>query len=147
MPLSDTSAADLSEFDAGASGGVPGGVVGGVPGGIPGGSLGGVPGGMPGAPAPEVYRVGGDIAPPKKIKDVAPTYPLAARLARVGGSVVLDALIDSHGKVAHVDVVKSIPLLDEAAEDAVKQWRYEPTTLNGQAVPIVMTVTVNFGIA
>jgi protein TonB len=58
----------------------------------------------------------------------------------------LEAVIDTRGMVADVRVLKSIPLLDEAAIEAVRQWRYEATRLNGEVVPIVMTVTVNFGL-
>ena len=112
--------------------------------GIPGGAVDGVEGGIPGGPVAEPIRVGGEIQPPKKVKDVRPEYPTTARKARVEGTVILEAVIDSRGVVADVRVLKSIPLLDEAAIDAVKQWRYQATMLNGQAVPIVMTVTVNF---
>jgi protein TonB len=122
-------------------------VVGGVDtGGVPGGIVGGVEGGMPGAPAEDPVRVGGEIQPPKKVKDVRPEYPSTARSARVEGTVILEAVIDTRGMVADVRVLKSIPLLDEAAVEAVKQWRYQATMLNGEAVPIVMTVTVNFGL-
>jgi periplasmic protein TonB len=122
-------------------------VAGGVDtGGVPGGIVGGVEGGMPGAPADEPVRVGGEIQPPKKVKDVRPEYPSTARTARVEGTVILEAVIDTRGLVADVRVLKSIPLLDEAAVEAVKQWRYQATLLNGEAVPIVMTVTVNFGL-
>jgi len=82
--------------------------------------------------------------PPKKIKDVNPRYPTEARRARVQGIVILEAIIDIKGKVTNVRVLRSIPALDEAAIEAVKQWEYEPTLLEGQPVPIVMTVTVNF---
>jgi protein TonB len=115
-------------------------------GGVPGGIVGGVEGGMPGAPMPEPVRVGGEVQPPKKIKDVRPAYPMAARNARIEGTVILEAVIDTRGVVADVKVLKSIPLLDAAALEAVKQWRYQATMLNGEAVPIVMTVTVNFGL-
>jgi protein TonB len=80
------------------------------------------------------------------VKDVRPEYPSTARSARVEGTVILEAVIDIRGMVADVRVLKSIPLLDEAAVEAVKQWRYQATMLNGEAVPIVMTVTVNFGL-
>jgi protein TonB len=117
-----------------------------VEGGVPGGAFGGVEGGMPGAPIEEPVRVGGEVQPPKKVKDVRPEYPPTARAARVEGTVILEAVIDERGVVADVRVLKSIPLLDEAAVDAVKQWRYQATLLNGEAVPVVMTVTVNFGL-
>jgi len=120
--------------------------LGAVDAGVPGGALGGVEGGMPGAPAEEPIRVGGEVQAPKKLKDVPPEYPTMARNARIEGTVILEAVIDSRGIVADVRVLKSIPLLDDAAVEAVKQWRYQATLLNGQAVPVVMTVTVNFGL-
>jgi TonB family protein len=97
----------------------------------------------PGAPV----RVGGEIAPPKKIKDQAPVYPPVARNARVQGVVILEATIDAAGNVMDAKVLRSIPLLDQAAIDAVMQWQYTPTLLNGVAVPVIMTVTVNFTLA
>ena len=121
-------------------------VTGAVDTGVLSGALGGVEGGMPGAPAEEPVRVGGEVQPPKKVKDVRPEYPMTAKSARVEGTVILEAVIDSRGMVADVRVLKSIPLLDEAAVEAVKQWRYQATLLNGEAVPVVMTVTVNFGL-
>jgi TonB family protein len=89
-------------------------------------------------------RVGGEIKPPVKIKDVSPVYPPVAREAGVSGVVILEVRIDTDGNVEQARVLKSIPLLDEAALDAVKQWRFVPTLLNGAPVPIMMTVTVNF---
>ena len=73
-----------------------------------------------------------------------PVYPLIAQSARVQGVVIIEATIDPDGKVADTRVLRSIPLLDQAALDAVRKWEYEPTLLNGVAVPVIMTVTVNF---
>jgi len=89
-------------------------------------------------------RIGGKIQPPKKIKDVPPVYPAVAQSARVSGAVTIEATIGPDGKVIDARVVRSIPLLDQAALDAVRKWEYEPTLLNGVAVPVIMTVTVNF---
>jgi TonB family protein len=89
-------------------------------------------------------RVGGQIKAPNKIKDVAPVYPAIARSARVAGAVTIEAMIGPDGKVMDATVVRSIPLLDQAALDAVQQWEYTPTLLNGQPVPILVTVTINF---
>jgi TonB family protein len=89
-------------------------------------------------------RIGGAIQAPKKLKDVPPVYPAAAQEAGVRGVVILEARIDESGNVSDVRVLRSIPLLDQAAIDAVKQWQYTPTLLNGAAVPVVMTMTVNF---
>ena len=89
-------------------------------------------------------RVGGQIRPPIKTKDVAPVYPAIAQSARVTGDVVIEATVDEEGKIADARVVKSVPLLDQAALDAVKQWEYQPSLLNGVPTPVVVTVTVRF---
>jgi protein TonB len=89
-------------------------------------------------------RIGGHIKPPAKTKDVKPVYPAMAQAARVGGEVTIEATIGPDGKVADAKVVRSIPLLDQAALDAVRQWEYTPTLLNGVPVPVVMTVKINF---
>ena len=89
-------------------------------------------------------RVGGQIKPPTKVKDVTPVYPAIARSASVAGAVVIEATIGEDGKVVDAKVVRSIPLLDQAALDAVQQWEYMPTLLNGVPVPVLVTVTINF---
>ena len=128
-------------IDLGVEGGVPGGVEGGVPGGV----VGGVVGGLPDAPPPpQAVRVGGQIKEPKKLKDIKPVYPDIAKQARVQGIVILECTISPQGKVTDVKVLRGIPLLDQAAVEAVKQWVYTPTLLNGVPVPVIMTVTVNF---
>jgi protein TonB len=129
--------------------GVPGGVPGGVEGGVPGGVVGGVVGGLPESvapPPPELapVRVGGHIKPPVKLKNVDPEYPKIASAARVQGVVILECVISPRGTVSDVRVLRSVPLLDQAAVAAVRQWVYTPTLLNGIPVPVVMTVTVNF---
>ncbi len=75
---------------------------------------------------------------------VDPVYPPLARSSRVEGVVILEAVLDATGRVDSVRVLRSIPLLDQAAVDAVRQWRFTPARLNGVPVPVVMTVTVNF---
>ena len=125
------------------------GVVGGVEGGIPGGVVGGVVGGLPEAPPPPPppaapVRVGGNIKPPQKTRDVRPVYPPIAQSARVQGVVIIEATIGPDGKVTDAKVLRSVPLLDQAALDAVRQWEFTPTLLNGVPVPVIMTVTVNF---
>jgi periplasmic protein TonB len=96
-------------------------------------------------PAPaQPVRVGGAIRPPQKIRDVAPRYPSMAQASRVEGVVILEATIGEDGGVRDVRVLRGKPLLDVAAAEAVRQWRFTPTLLNGQAVPVVMTVTVSF---
>jgi protein TonB len=92
------------------------------------------------APVP----VGGDIKPPMKVKDATPAYPAVARAAQVQGIVIIQATIGPDGKVQDARVLRSVRLLDEAALDAVRQWEYTPTLLNGMPIAIVMTVTVNF---
>jgi protein TonB len=89
-------------------------------------------------------RIGGKIHAPKKIKDVKPVYPAIAQSARVAGVVTIEATIGPDGKVIDARVVRSIPLLDQAALDAVRQWEYTPTLLNGVPVPVLVTVTINF---
>ena len=91
-------------------------------------------------------RVGGEIKAPKKIKDVRAVYPPIAREAGVTGVVIIEAKIGADGFIEDARVLKSIPLLDEAALDAVKQWQFEPTLLNGRPVPVMMTTTVNFSL-
>jgi TonB family protein len=92
----------------------------------------------------DALRVGGDIKPPRKIKDVKPVYPPIAREAGVAGVVIIEVKIGTDGRIEEGRVLKSIPLLDEAALDAVKQWQFTPTLLNGVPVPVIMTVTVQF---
>jgi protein TonB len=125
--------------------GVPGGVEGGVPGGVVGGVVGGLPQAPPPPPPPTApVRVGGNIKTPNKTKDVKPVYPPIAQSARVQGVVIIEATIGPDGRVKDAKVLRSIPLLDQAALDAVKQWVFTPTLLNGVPVPVIMTVTVNF---
>jgi TonB family protein len=92
----------------------------------------------------KAVRIGGQIRPPIKMKDVAPVYPAIAQSARVQGDVVIEATIDEEGKVADAKVVKSVALLDQAALDAVRQWEYRPSLLNGVPTAVVTTVTVRF---
>lgn len=98
----------------------------------------------PPPPSQGPIRVGGNIKPPQKITDIAPVYPALAKIAHVDGVVVLEAVIGEDGTVRDVRVLRSIQLLDEAAMEAVRQWRFTPTLLNGEPVPVVMTVTVAF---
>jgi protein TonB len=114
----------------------------------------GVPGGLaplptqPAPPAPpppaEPRRVGGHIKEPAKIHDVRPIYPSIALAAKVEGIVIIEATIGRDGSVIDARVLRSVPLLDRAALEAVRQWRFTPTLLNGSPVPVILTVTVNF---
>lgn len=111
---------------------------------------GGVTSGLIAAPPPvpaveqAPVRSGVDIRPPAKVRDAAPAYPAIARAARVQGVVIVEATIGVNGKVQDARILRSIPLLDAAALDAVRQWEYTPTRLNGTPVAVLMTVTVNF---
>jgi protein TonB len=91
-----------------------------------------------------VVRVGGNIQQPKKVKDARPIYPPIAQSARVQGTVIIEATISPTGQVTDPKVLRSIPLRDQAALDAVRQWEFTPTLLNGQPTAIIMSVTVNF---
>lgn len=97
----------------------------------------------PPSPSP-IRRVGGSIRPPEKVFDVAPVYPPIALAARKDGIVILETVIAEDGSVRDARVLRSVPLLDAAALEAVRRWRFTPTLLNGQPVAVVMTVTVAF---
>jgi TonB family protein len=97
----------------------------------------------PGQPdAKGVYRVGGGLEPPRR-EGVA-QYPKEAQNAGIQGAVVAEIVINEAGLVTDARVLRSIPFLDEAALEAVRKWRFEPTIVNGRAVPVTMEVTVNF---
>lgn len=142
----------------GAGVGVVGGVAGGVPGGTMGGVLGGIIGGVPTAgpppppppPAAEApkppsrIRVGGNVQEAKIINRVQPVYPPLAKQARVSGTVRLNAVIAKDGQIQDLQVVSGHPLLVQAALQAVRQWRYAPTLLNGEPVEVVTVIDVNF---
>lgn len=89
-------------------------------------------------------RVGGSVKPPTKTRNVPPVYPVEAMQAGVTGMVIIEVVIDTLGNVDSATVLRSIPLLDQAAVEAVKQWQFTPTLLNGVPVPVITTVTVNF---
>jgi len=91
-------------------------------------------------------RIGGGLKAPAKIKDVRPQYPPIAMRSKVQGVVIVETLIDQDGNVADARILRSIPLLDEAALDAVQQWKFAPTQLNGVPQAVIMTVTVNFNL-
>ena len=95
-----------------------------------------------GPPAP--VRPGGDIREPKKVVDVPPVYPALARAGNIEGVIILEAVINVRGEVERLRVLRSVPLLDGAALDAVQRWRYTPTLLNGVPVPVLITITVRF---
>ena len=121
--------------------GAEGGVAGGIDGGI--GETASLGGGVAGA-VHEPLRVGGTIGPPRKIKDVKPRYPQVAVLQQARGTVVIEITIGTDGRVQEARIVNSDPQLDETALEAVRQWEYEPTRVNGVLVALTMTVIVNF---
>jgi protein TonB len=100
----------------------------------------------PPPPAPKLVRVGGVIREPRKLVHVAPVYPEIARQARIDGKVTMEAVLDVTGRVESVRVLNAVPLLEDAAVRAVRQWRYSPTELNGVPVPVLMTITVVFSL-
>ena len=99
----------------------------------------------PSTPPPPV-RVGSGIRPPQKVHHVAPRYPDIAVKARISGVVIVEATLAEDGSVRDVKVLRSVPLLDDPAMEAVRQWRFTPTLLNGMPVPVIMTVTVTFSL-
>jgi protein TonB len=105
--------------------------------------VGGVLGGVVGEVEAPVRAIG-EIKPPKLVHSVDPLYPEIARQARVEGVVIIEATTDVYGRVQTVKVLRSIPLLDQSAIDAVRQWVYEPMIINGRPRPVIFTVTVRF---
>ncbi len=81
---------------------------------------------------------------PRKIVDARPLYPDIARSARVEGTVIMEAVLGTNGRVTQLRVLQSVPLLDQAATDAVRQWRYTPSLYGGRPVSVLMTITVRF---
>ena len=134
-------------LDAGEEG-VQGGVEGGVPGGVLGGIVGGLPTDAPPPPPPPAprgpVRVGGEIKTPALVSRVEPVYPPFAMAANIQGTVILEAVVDEHGAVQDVTVIRSQGLLDKAAIAAVRQWRYSPLLLNGRPEKFVLTVVLTF---
>lgn len=143
----------------------PVGVVGGVPGGVPGGTAGGVIGGIIGsvpnaAPPPPPkkedppkpkptgpIRVGGNVQAANLIRQIKPNYPPLAKQARISGTVRFNAIISKDGTIQNLTLVSGHPLLVQAAQDAVRQWQYRPTMLNGEAVEVQTQIDVNFTLA
>ena len=118
----------------------------GVPGGVPDGVIGAIVVGLPPAAPPVPARVVriSSLAAPKLVRKVAPAYPELALAARVSGVVVLEAQVDTRGSVTSVRIVSGHPLLKSAALEAVRQWRYQPTTLNGDPVEVDTQIQVVF---
>jgi periplasmic protein TonB len=154
--ISVPTAMHLSQETPPPSVGTTGGVVGGVPdglvGGVPGGVLTEVLNGTHGVPVlaktspptPKRMRIASRVAEANLIHDVAPTYPPEAGRARIEGTVVLLAVIAKDGTVRDVRVESGLPVLAQAAIDAVKQWRYKPYLLNGEPIEVDSQITINF---
>jgi protein TonB len=128
----------------GTAGGIDGGVDYGIDGGVPSNLVDATLYQLIGEPVEPVVRAIGDVKPPRLVRRIEPAYPEIARQARVEGVVILEATTDVFGRVSAVRVLRSIPLLDEAALDAVRQWVYEPLVINGRPHPVTFTVTVRF---
>jgi protein TonB len=128
--------------------GIPGGLEGGIPTGLVGGIVGGVPAPPPPPPPPPrptgPVRVGGEIKDPALVHRVEPVYPALAVRAGIEGIVILEATVDREGRVEDLKVLRSHPLLEQAAIDAVRQWRYSPVLLNGKPERFILTVVVTF---
>jgi protein TonB len=92
-------------------------------------------------------RLHAGIVAPRKIHDVMPFYPALARASGASGVVIIEATIDARGDVVAAKVLRSVPMLDQAAVDAVRQWKYTPARLNGETMAVLITVTVNFTLA
>lgn len=133
--------------NVGVTGGVPGGVPGGQAGGVIGGIIGGVVGGPPPPKmTPKRITVGGNVMAAKVINRVTPVYPPLARQTRIQGTVKLHAMISKDGTIQNLEVLSGHPLLVQAALDAVRQWRYQPTLLNGEPVDVDTTIDVIFSL-
>jgi periplasmic protein TonB len=99
-------------------------------------------------PAPKTpQRIGGAVAQANLIHEVQPVYPPLARSARIQGTVEFTAVISTAGTIEHLHLVSGHPLLINAARDAVLQWRYRPTLLNGSPVEVVTQITVRFSLS
>jgi protein TonB len=138
---------------AGVVGGVPGGVPGGTAGGVIGGIIGSVPTAAPPPPPPPVQekkqvvqriRVGGQVQQANLIRQPKPIYPPLAKQARIQGVVRFNAIIGKDGTIQNLQLISGHPLLVPAAQEAVKQWLYKPTLLNGEPVEVATVIDVNF---
>jgi protein TonB len=143
IPKNVTIIKEEAEPDMG-MGGVVGGVAGGSMGGVMGGALGLGP--APPKPVQSRIKVGGNVTAAKIINRTAPNYPALARQTRISGTVRLHAIIAKDGTVQQLEVLSGHPLLVQAALDAVRQWRYQPTLLNGEPVEVDTTVDVIFSL-
>jgi len=100
----------------------------------------------PPPPQKAPLRVGGAVKTPERLTYVVPDYPNIAKQAKIQGTVILEVLIAKDGSVSATKVLKPMPLLDQAAVDAVKQWKYAPSFLDGEPIEVIMVVTVGFSL-
>jgi protein TonB len=136
----------------GVMGGIPGGVAGGTPGGVLGGIINAVPTALPPPPPPPVkvvtapkrITIGGNVQQAKLVRQPKPVYPPLAKQARISGVVHLAAVISKDGTIQDLKVISGHPLLIPSALEAVKQWVYQPTLLNGEPVEVSTQIDVNF---
>ncbi len=130
--------------EAGVDNGIPGGVDYGAGEGVAANLLGSDLYALVGEPIEPPVLAIGNVKQPKLVRRIEPAYPELARMSRSEGIVILEATTDIYGRVVAVRVLRSLPLLDEAAIDAVRQWVYEPLLVNGRPRPVTFTVTVQF---
>jgi protein TonB len=126
--------------DLGDALGMEGGVEGGTVGGVPGGVLGGMLGGTGTGPVMDFD------SPPRVIKQAKPQYPQDAFVKKIEGTVLIEALVDSQGRVSRARVIQSVPLLDAAALQAVYQWVFQPAMKHGRPVATIIHMPVAFRI-
>ena len=151
--ISDGSDDKASDSDKSKGEGAPDGAPGDVPGGVPGGITGGIPGGIV-FDDPEALDISSWTDEPlksteansslRRTKYIHPTYPPKAQSAGISGTVIIEVIVGRNGKIKSVRVLKSIPALDSAALDAIKQWEYKPVVVDGIPREVIFTITVNF---
>ncbi len=113
-------------------------------GGVMGGVIGGIPSSAIQQSHPGEIRMGANVVAANLINKVEPVYPPLARQARIQGTVRFNVVIDKEGRVQNLTLISGHPLLVASAKDAVQQWIYKPTLLNGEPVMVMTTVDVNF---
>jgi len=144
--VSDTKTKDdAGGVVGGKKGGVVGGTVGGEVGGQFGGVVGGKIGGVIGGTGDSPFRVGGNVLAPVAVVRVEPAYTEMARKARIQGTVIVEAIIDSHGDVIDARIMKGLPFgLEQEALRAIRRWKFKPGTHNGQPVPVYFNLRIEF---
>lgn len=142
LPPQVVAAPAAAELQAGGAAGTVAGVAAGVAGGVSGGTVGGIVGGRGSGPLPA-----GQVAhPPSLVRRVTPQYPRAARQRGIEGLVVLEAILDTEGRVGEdIKILESVPALDRAAREALRQWRFKPARNEvGTSVAVILEVPIRF---